>query len=449
MSKEIPNKVNIKCTQTNSGLQIKCLGKNYSLIYPKEIWQKYPEKSILIDNLTHLLTINIPVVSTKIHTIQYNTSLPLFKPQFTAMVMNGIPHAIEDYKESTQEALQRFLNAKYIFRDNKQKHPSNKYSTKEKAIVSLSGGKDSLLTLALSNEIGLNPEGVYINDTVTPTENKAKEAIIKKLEKEFKIKTHIVTNEIEQLVDYETWNEEETMLCYTHMMTGFCFIALPIANYHAAKYIILGNEQDMDFKFTNKDGFVTYPSYDQTTEWTQQQNQMIKKITSTQVASLIRPLTNLGIIKILHSRYKEFGKHEFSCDCLNESKQKRWCCECSKCARHFIMLKAFGINPKTLQFPFNLLQKKYKKYHVIFNKGPEIDCYEKSTEAFEEQLFAFYLAYKNHTRGYLIDLFKKKYFSEARQREDEFYKKFLEPYPDPTMPQKLKKPVYSIYKEEL
>lgn len=446
----IPNKININCIQTNSGYKVRCLGKTYSLSYPKTIWQSYPDKTALIDNLNHLLTINIPVVSKKVNSLQYNTSLPLFKPYFAEMVLNGIPHATEDYEESTQDALQRFLSAKYKFKDRKIKNPKNKYSTQEKAIISLSGGKDSLLTLALSNELGLNPEGVYVNDTVTPSENKAKITIMKKLAKEFKIKTHIVINEIERLVDYETWNEPETMLCYTHMMTGFCFIALPFAYHNKAKYIILGNEQDMDFKFTNKDGYLTCPSYDQSTEGMQKQNKMIKKMTSnsTQVTSLIKPLTNLNIIKILHSRYKEFGKHEFSCDCLNESKQKRWCCECNKCARHFIMLKAIGINPKTLKFPYNLLEKKYKKYYVIF-KGPEIDCYEKSKEAFEEQIFAFYLAYKNKTRGYLIDLFRKKYLSEAKQREDEFYKKYLTPYPDPNMPKKLKKQVFSIYKEEL
>ena len=44
------------------------------------------------------------------------------------------------------------------------------------------------------------------------------------------------------------------MLCYTHMMTGFCFIAIPFIHYYKTKYLILGNEQDMDFTFTNKDG---------------------------------------------------------------------------------------------------------------------------------------------------------------------------------------------------
>ena len=452
MSYQKQKEISINCTKKDFGLRVECERKEYFLKYPKQIWQKYPEKDVLTDNLTHLLTINIPVVSKKVDTIQYNTSLPLFKPYFKKMVLNGIPHAVEDYKEKTQEALKRFKKAKYKFKDNKIKHPKSKINTEEKALISLSCGKDSLLTLAVAQELNLKPTGVYINDTLTPIENKAKLELMKKVTKKFKIKTYIVTNQIEQLVDYETWNEGETMLCYTHMMTGFCFIAIPFIHYYKTKYLILGNEQDMDFTFTNKDGFLTYPSYDQSTQWTANQNNMINKMTSnsTSVFSLIRPLTNLAIIKTLHTRYKQYGKYEFSCDCLNESNQKRWCSECNKCARLFIIMKAFGINPKTLKFPYNLLQKKYKKYFVIFNKnGPEIDCYEKSIEAFDQQLLAFYLAYRNKARGYLIDLFKKKYLKQAKQREDELINKFLKVYKAPEIPRKLRKDLYSIYKEEL
>ncbi len=453
MPRKRKKEININCTDKDFGLRVECEGKDYFLKYPKEIWRKYPNetKEVLIDNLIHLLTIDIPVVASKVDTIKYNTSMPLFRSFFQHIVFYGIPPSIDDYKEETQTILKRSLNSRYLFKDSEVKRPSyEKIQTKEKALISISCGKDSLLTLGVAQELGLKPEGVYINDTVSPIENKTKLSYLKKISSEFKIKIYFVRNEIEQLVDYETWGEDETMLSYNHMMTGFCFISLPVAHHLKTKYLILGNQQDMNFRFLNKDGILTYPSYDQTSWWITQQDLMIKMMTNdcVKVFSLIEPLTNIAIMKILHKRYKKLGKYEFSCDCVQGSGHERWCCQCNKCARLYIFMKAFGFNPKNVGYTRNLLRKKYKKYYILFD-GEEIDIYEKSPEAKEQQLLAFYLAYKNGAKGELIDLFKKRFLEEAKAKEDTLIKKYLNIYKTHNIPRNLRQDLYSIYREEL
>ena len=67
----------------------------------------------------------------------------------------------------------------------------------------------------------------------------------------------------------------------------------------------------------------------------------------------------------------------------------------------------------------------------------------------DEQLFAFYLAYKNKNKGYLIDKFKKKFLKEALAREDELYNKFFKVHRAASIPTKIKRDINSIYKEEL
>jgi len=240
------------------------------------------------------------------------------------------------------------------------------------------------------------------------------------------------------------------MLGYTHMVTGFCFLALPFVHRFEAKHIVLGNQQDMNFIFINKDGFVTYPSYDQTTEWMLKQNEMVKEATADQVdvMSVIEPLTNIAITKILHTRYSEFGKYQVSCDCLDASDEKRWCHECNKCARNVLFMKAFGIDPKVVGLRNILLDKNNKRLFCLFN-GSEVDCYEKSKEARDQQLLAFLMTYENGERGPLIEIFKKKFLEEAKEREDELRKRFFSIYKSKTMPRKVEQRVTSIYKEEL
>lgn len=441
----------LKCSKSENGLIVDFNNKKFNLSYPEKIWKNYPDdiKDVLVDNLIHLLTINIPLVAGK-KELTYNTATPLFKSFFHTLVLNSLPSAVEDYDIKTEEIMKQFLNINYEFNDFNVKIPSYNHKTTDKAIVSLSCGKDSLLSLALCNEIGLNPVGVYINDTISPSENRIKIEFGKRLGKELGIEFHLVENNIEKLNDFVYWKRPESCVSYTHMVTGFCFIALPFSHFYKAKHLVVGNEIDMEFRFYNKDGFLTYPSFDQTKIWMKEQDKLIKMMTGgkTGIVSVVEPLTNIAIIRILHKRYEKFGKYEISCDSLDATREKRWCHKCSKCARLSIFMKANGIDIKTAGFKSNLLDKKHEKLYCLFN-GKATDCYEKSKEARDQQLLAFYMAWKNGENGYLIDLFKKKFLEEAKSREDELIKKFFSLYESITIPKNLKKEIFSIYKEEL
>jgi hypothetical protein len=431
-----------------NGVNVKCNKKNFRLIYPEKIWKKYYDKETLMDNLAYLLTINLPFVS-KSKEINYNTSLPLFNKEFNEMVRKGIPGAVEDYKKiKTKKVFKQFENTKYNFSSRKIKKPRYNGSNNDRVVISLSMGKDSLLSLGLCDELGLKPVIVHIDDTVSPTENSLKLRIFKQMNKEYS--GQLVTNEIEKLNDFETGETPESCLGYMHMLTGFCFISLPIVNHFKASWIVLGNEKNLDYKFINKDGVEAYPSFDQSLYWTKKMNKMINKITNDKVGvfSVLQPLHDIMLLRILHKRYPELAKHQVSCPCLDASDEKRWCHECSTCTFTYLGLLANDIDPKTVGFHKNLLNRKYKGYYSLFG-GKKADAYGRTEEAREEELLYFYLAYRNNVKGKLIDKFKKKFLKEATSREDELYKRFFKIYSPETVPKKFRKQLLSIYKEEL
>ena len=442
----------LNCKKTEEGLSITYENKEYSLSYPKNIWKKYPDgiREVLIDNLVHLLTMNLPLVS-GIKKLKYNTARPVFKPFFDTVVINSLPGAVEDYDIQTEDIIKHFLNVEYEFDGHETKFPQNyTFNPNEKAVVSLSCGKDSLLSLAVCNEIGLNPISIYINDTVSPSENKIKMEFGKKVCDELDTEFHIVRNEIENLNDFVKWDSSESLIGYTHMLTGFCMIVLPFLHNFQAKYIVLGNQKNMEFRFHNKNGFFSYPSFDQSTRWMRAQDSIAKFMTDRKasVMSVIEPLTNIAIMRVLQRRYGKIGKYEVSCDDLDGTTEIRWCHECSKCARLSLMLKANKIDVKKIGFRENLLEKNHKELYCLFD-GKEVGCYEKSNDARDEQLLAFYMAYRNGEKGYLIDLFKEKFLKEAKSREDDLIKKFFSIHKSVTMPGNIREKVFSIYKEEM
>ncbi len=438
----------LKTKQTQKGIKIKFKNKNYELKYPQQLWKSYPNKEILVNNYIPLVTLSLPLMA-DIKSIKYNLPKSIFQQKYKELFLKDLPSSTQDNKQDAIKLTKQFKKIKYTFQKHKRLKLKTKNSknTNYKAILPLSFGKDSLLTLAVSREIGLNPATIYINDTISPKENKQKLKFGKKLNKEFRQKHYIIQNNIEKLIDFDTWNKPETNFNYTHMITGFCLIALPIAHRHNSEYIIIGNEQDMDFSFKTWQGLEAWPAYDQTSVWQQELNKMIKQLTNkrTEVISIIRPLTNIAIIKILHKRYPEIAKYQFSCDCLNTSYNRRWCNECNKCAKLSLFMKAFGINTKKLGLK-NLFSKKHKHFYSLF-KGREVDRYEQNIESREQQLLAFLLATRQKAKGYLINYFKKHYLKEALTKENELRKKYFRIWPS-NIPKEIKSDVLSIYREE-
>lgn len=432
------------------GVQIESENGSFKLEYPQKIWKylSIAEKESFLDNIAYINTVCTPLVS-GIKEVRYNTKKPFFKKEIDFSIAKDIPSAVDEYSQTTAEMMQKFKKTRYIFAKGKAKTPVFNSKTKGRAVVPFSCGKDSLLTLAVCNEIGLDPVPVYINDTVSPSENKLKLKFIEKIAKQERLSFAVIKNEIEKLNDFEFWEKPEADIGYSHMVMSFCFTALPVAKFYNAGYIILGNEFDLNDKLTTKDGIKCYPSFDQSIEGTKRLSRIIGKATKRKmsVTSVISPLYDLAIIKILHERYPNLAKYQSSCPGLDASREKRWCCSCTDCIRFAIYMLANNLNPKTIGIKKNIFEKRFMKHHIIFNKKLK-GRYEKASGN-EQMKFAYYLAYKNGAKGYIMDLFKKKFLAEVKHDEDRLYKKYFGIHSTELIPKKLRKRIISLYREQL
>ena len=321
-----------------NGLRVKSGKAAFNLAYPRKIWQNFSAegKRFFLDNLAYSNTVCSPLVS-GIRNISYNTSKPLIKRYIDKSILRDIPSAVEDYQTSTAELIKQFRETNYAFKDNKIKKPIFSGGTCEKAVVPFSCGKDSLLTLAVCNEIGLGPVAVYFNDTVSPSENRFKINCTKKISQKLGIKIEIIRDSIEKLNDFEFWGKRESVIGYSHLVFNFCLLSFPINFFYGAKYLVLGNEYDLNSKFRNKDGIWCYPSYDQSFEGTRRLDRIFRMLScgKIQVASVVSPISDLIMMRILHGRYEKFGRYQSSCASLDTTKKRTWCCSCNDAMRVF------------------------------------------------------------------------------------------------------------------
>lgn len=317
-----------------------------------------------------------------------------------------------------------------------------------RAIIPFSFGKDSLLTFALTQELGIKPYPVFFREPRSPYENRHKYRLAQRFLEEFDIEVNIfpVT---------PGWLRQTTDLWWGWdlLLTQYTMLLIPFLFGKRARYLFWAHEASCNETFVDGEGYIVNPVYEQSRHWLLSSNAMAKVLGCNAIfASLIEPIHEIAIMRILHNRYPEIGKYQMSCFADNKAaKNRRWCGECSKCARMYIFMLAHGINPKKIGFTQNMLSKTKRHLFAIFldRKSNFDSAYDQSDAAREEQLLAFLLAYqKGHKEG-LMKEFIKEYLREARVKERYLRQKFFSLHTTDTLTYELKKPLVSIFEEEL
>ncbi|MBN3036833.1 MAG: hypothetical protein JW834_00125 [Candidatus Diapherotrites archaeon] len=435
-----------------NGFGVLLNGKSYSIEYPNTVWKDYPDgvKNALIENLAVATTIHLPLLLGE-KSLQYSTAAPLFKETLSENMLYGIPSCSNINGVSTAGMVRDFMNIRLEFAEHESSIPMYDRVLDEKAIIPFTFGKDSLLTYALCRELGMETHRVYADEAMFTHEKKHKLLFEKRFSKEFGDKMDVIRHDTGLLRDAAHFGLPKNELGWDLQTTEYSLLMLPFNNHYDAKYTFFGNERSNNDYLFDSEGFICHPSFDQSAGWTMRQNNIIKLMTNNQgrIASLIEPLEDLAVLHLLVHRYGKYSRYLLSCFADNDSgRDHHWCQSCSKCARLFVFLTAVGADVGALGFYRNMFDREFTPLFALFN-GSRTAGYDKVGTGRDEQMFAFYLAYLKGARGHLIERFKKEYLAECLEREDELYSKFFGIHESITLPHQIRKPLMSIYEEEL
>jgi hypothetical protein len=441
---------------TDTGIAVKFRDITYPIIYPNSVWNGTPTqtKLALKDNLALATTMHLPLVFEE-DTVVYHSGRPLLEPYFVQNFLKDIPSCTVVDGTSTDDVVRRFFNIDYQFRDSVIITPAPEpVASPFRAIVGVSFGKDSLLTYAVADEIGLEPEMVYVVEASMTYEEKHKTALAKKFKKEFGKEMRILQHETGKLRDYPYLGLPITELGWGLQTTEYALEFIPFAYADQGKYLLFGNEQTAASSYMDAEGrWVIHPCYDQSHRWTIHIDQISQLFSagSVRTGSLIEPLMDMMIQRTLAHRYPQIAKYQMSCFTETEAgRDYRWCHNCSICAKMYLMCVASGVDPKTIGLRVNMLDRQYKRFFTLFGGKAITLTYAHTKVGRDEQLFAFYLAALKGVNGELVEEFKaSNLFEEAKEREEELINTFVSIYESISVPNELKAQVLSIYKEEI
>jgi len=432
------------------GVEIKIKRKTYRIRYPSFVWKKFPRSlhKVFADSLTYVATWHLSL--SEKDSVVYHFSHPPIEPVFFKLLMYSIPMTVfENKNEETTKIIKEFYNASYQTQFKGLNYSCSgkkvKRVLKEKAILLFSFGKDSLLTYGLLDEFGTTCIPIFMREPQSAFENAHKRKLAERFYKNLEEEVVFFPVSVGRLRQSSGlyWGWDIILSQYAFMLIPYCFA-------YRARYLFFGNEQSCNFSTYDPGGYLLNPVFEQSVFAMQHLQDIPKQFfINTHIGSLVEPIHEIFITYILHRRYPDVGRFQMSCFSEGtEAKKRRWCGVCEKCARMYVFLKALNISPDRVGF-YNgeMFRLAKEQYYVIFNPSRD-SAYGGSGLGRDEQLLAFYLAYKNGAKGELIEKFKSLCLSEAEQKKHKLIKEYFGIHSSYSLPSKLRGRTLKVYKNE-
>lgn len=441
----------VSAIEKNNGFALKVLGKNYDTVYPKGVWQSVPPilRQVLLENIALAETHWLPLILQGYDGVSYNTPQPFFE---SLLFKNQLYDLL--FSEGVDQAkplayLKRFYNLENTFSRQSATNLDSLFFPRFKnnqptAIIPFTFGKESLLLVPLCLELGIKPVLVYIQEPSQPYEEKYKLKKLEEFRKKYQLEFHFVKHQPGLFRYGKAFNAKFiSELGWGTQVTLITLLAMPFVYRYGAQYIFFGNEfSNNEVKMEN--GWKVYSCYDQIQAITGAQNNMVNYLTNgqCQLNGVLEPLEEINIFYMLHHRYPDFGRYQFSCFAdypLYGGSQ--WCHRCYKCTRLFLFARALGINTRELGFKKDLLED-VKVWHHYFG-GPH------RTGSYDELDFCFYNLYLQGNQSACVKLFAKKNLPHLRSDKGWYKKYFSALKPESNMPPAYRGRLLKIFKAEL
>lgn len=454
--REIP--VRIHATNTTKGVKIKISSKplstEFEVKYPNSIWEKYPKenKIKLLDNIAYIFTAHLPLYLKGNIRLEYNTGYPQCFSWAQHCFMKHLPLYWYYYKSrgtGVFPLLKTLLNSRAYFSDTKDVPPEFPATDDNNIILPFTFGKDSFLSYHVIKELGLNPILIFFdNPDDSDFEGKHKKILFKEFVKKTKDQYHFFENPIEQIRD------QEPQGCYGWelLLTSWTILSLPFAYKHEAGYLVFSNEKSVNAFFYDESGFKVVPEYEQAYQATEELSLMTQALSEGEVytTTFLQGLNDIAIVGILKYRYPETTL-KYLMSCWSGAEDKRWCGNCSKCARLYLYLSAFGVDPiKEAGFEDNLFLKSHQNLYNVFGKkasGTGWDSFGLNTY---EQALAFYICTLRGQKDPLVKKFKKtQLYKYVKENLAELVDEYLSLHEEHTTPVIWEKQINKIYNSTL
>ena len=284
-----------------------------------------------------------------------NTAREIYVKKF----LEPNPFLTKDFGKRPVVKKKKYCQANIKFPDSK-KYPKKEWqfwnhSKKRYAILS-SGGKDSLLTYGVLDELGFETHPIYLNESGRHWFTALNAYRYFKNHVENTARVWVNSDRLFAWMlrhlpflrqDFSNLRSDEYPI-RLWTVAVFLFGSLPLIKKRGIGRLLIGDEFDTT-NHTQTEGISHYDGlYDQSRHFDHAMSRyFLKKGWAVNQFSILRPLSEMLIEKILVKRYPHLFRHQISCHAAHKKEEKiRPCGKCEKCRRIVSMLTVLDADPK-------------------------------------------------------------------------------------------------------
>ncbi|MBW1997279.1 MAG: hypothetical protein JRJ29_04855 [Deltaproteobacteria bacterium] len=395
--------------------------------FPPHVWQAFEAKEALVNELAYVTTLASPLILKHDRTL-YNTAPPRFLQFYRHCFEGAIPNLVEPIvDEDATEILTRVRGVRRQFQGPSATAdvPLVDGWMPERVVLPFTFGKDSLLSLAVLNALGLEVIPVYVDERVLPRANAMRKGLEKRLLADQGLRVERVENEIQLLSDYQVLERPETRLYQVQVYFIYLLSMLPFCWAYRAPVIVLSSEFVNSLDTVHRQGYVCPHRYMQSPPVIKGLAKMAQDLSGGQVTAvnLIGTLGNFAVHRLLHTEFPRFGQYQLSCH-LEVTRFTRWCHDCYRCAQAYLFWSALGMAPRRQGFEEGLLTEAKRGLFSLFN--PEVhrrDVYRRFVG--DEEMLAFLMAARNGVQEPLVERFRVSCGKAAARGEKKLKKRIF------------------------
>jgi hypothetical protein len=439
--------LSISTKQTETGFTVFVDRKGYAATYPAGVWTRLPDtlKTLLAETTAFIFTYHLGILR-KVRLLYAFPSPPTASFFFHGLVFSLLEPSV--YVKDKVASLKKVFNSFSVaqFTGFPSLYPRNVYkTTPNSAIIPFTFGKDSLLTYAIAKELGLTCELFFFDEPCSPYERNSRISLRSAFFKKTGQDVHIIPYEIGALRQDggEMWGWDLLLFQYLTYLIPYMFV-------HGTKYFLLSNEQNNNSLEIDTQGLIATGRFEQSNQWTLHVNNILHEFSSPAVAtSLITPVYEYITTYVLHHRYAYLAPYHMSC-CGDSKKAvtKGWCGECFACARIYLFLISFGIDPKKVGIHTDMFQESKKEHFGIFDQKYRTDE-TLLLKDHGETLLAFYIASRRGSKGPMVELFASQFVTTVQKELKNLMEKYLRMSDLSTLPAEFREKITRLYTQEL
>lgn len=416
---------------TADGISVRVGGAEYQITYPEEIWRGFEPKHAFAAELVFLQTYGAPIAAGE-REVVHDHPRPRFLDRYHDWFRLTLPY-LKDRNPSAADRVAPEILARIEREFREERHRPDDFffpaTDATRAVVGLTMGKDSLASLVIGKEMGIDLVGVYAHHSSLANDRTIRIPRLEALGSHLHMPVHVVSERLKGPTNELLGESHPTGMIWSMSVAAHGLLLLPFAHYYRAGLLVLGNEFGLNHPIRlARSGEIVDLSPLQTAAGTSMLDGWIRGLTggTVGVTSWVHSLHTLACHKLVHSVRPEIGFHQVSCRRSTAADDPRWCQRCGTCAENYLFASAMGRDPATLGFTRTMLDEGSADHFKIVKYGlDEGDPYR--YHAARQELLGFHLSGCGREESWMHRHVFGKHGEVLRRNGTSLMREYLEP----------------------